>query len=368
MKKLLICLSLSALILSGCSFKLQTSEDVIKVNGQAITKSEFDKAFVNSIDNSFMKNFGGAKNLDLDTNSPAIAMFKEKVAKELIIKTLLDQEMEKRNINVTDEDFKNELKLIIDKVGSKEELNKILKDKHVSNKKFKEDLTTQIKIKKLVDSVEKVNISDKETKKYYDTHKNEFVRPEQVRASHILISANVLEKIQDIKSKNKDISTEDLNKKVDEYMLEQEKKAKKVLEEVKANPDKFDTLARKYSDDKGSAEQGGELGFFSKDVMVPEFSKVAFAMRPNTISETVVKTPYGYHIIKVTDRTEAGIMPYEKVKDELKYYLETKKHVDVLKKITEAALDSAKIEYLNDKYNPEKGFAAVIDDNTGNNK
>ena len=69
-------------------------------------------------------------------------------------------------------------------------------------------------------------------------------------------------------------------------------------------------------------------------------------MKPNTISETLVKTPYGYHIIKVTDRTEAGTQPFVKVKDEIKFYLETQKQIEVLKNLTTGLMKSAKVEYL----------------------
>ena len=86
--------------------------------------------------------------------------------------------------------------------------------------------------------------------------------------------------------------------------------------------------------------------------MVKEFADTAFSMKPNTISDKAVKTQYGYHIIMVTDRMEAGTTPYEKVKEDIKYYLETQKQVEVLKKFTTGELKNAKIEYLNESYNP----------------
>lgn len=353
MKKLITLAAMSAILLSGCSF-MHKSEGIIKVNDRVITQADFDKAFDKSIDKSVFKAFGGSKNFVKSDDNPVYSIFKEQVVNELIIKTLLDEEIAKRNIKVTDEDFQNELKNVIDKVGSKEELNRILKQRNVSNAKFKEDLETQIKIRKLVNSIEKINITDKDTKKYYDTHKSEFTHGEQVRASHILVSANMLELIQQIKAKNPDINPTDLNAKVEEKIAEQKAKAEAILAEVKSNPDNFEKIAQKKSDDKASAEKGGELGFFSREAMVKEFSDAAFSMKPDTISETIVKTPYGYHIIKVTDRIEAGTVPYQKVKDELKFYLETQEQVKTLKKFTESAMKSAKIEYLNEEYNPQR--------------
>lgn len=66
--------------------------------------------------------------------------------------------------------------------------------------------------------------------------------------------------------------------------------------------------------------------------MVPEFANAAFSMKPNTVSETLVQSPYGFHIIKVTDRMEAGSTPFAKVKDEIKFYLETQKQIGSFEK------------------------------------
>lgn len=355
MKKLLTCLALSTVLFSGCTL-MHKSEGIVKVNNTIITQAEFDKAFDKSVDQSFLKAFGGAKNFQKSDDNPMFSIFKDKIVNELIVKSLLDQEIAKRGITATQDDVQNELKTIIDKVGSKEELNKLLKQRGVSNDQFMEDLKTQIKIKKLVNSIDKINITDGDAKKYYDTHKSEFTHGEQVRASHILISANTIELIQQLKAKNPDITPDELNKKVEEQTEQAKIKAESVLTQVKQNPDDFAKIAEKNSDDKTSAERGGELGFFTKEAMVPEFSKAAFSMKPNTVSETLIKSPYGYHIIKVTDRMEAGTTPFVKVKDEIKFYLETQKQIEVLKKLTDGLMKNANVEYLNESYNPKRAI------------
>ena len=333
---------------------MQKSEGIIKVNDTVITQSEFDKAFDEGIDKSFLKQFGGSKNFVKSDENPMFGIFKDKIVHELIIKSLLDEEIAKRGITATEEDVQNEIKTIIDKVGSKEELNRLLKQRGVSNSQFTDDLKTQIKIRKLVNSVEKIKVTDADAQKYYDTHKNEFVHGEQVRASHILVSANTLEIIQQIRAKNPNIDTTELNQKLDEQIASQKAKAEAILAEVKKSPESFAEIAQKKSDDKASGERGGELGFFTKEAMVPEFANAAFSMKPNTVSETLVQSPYGFHIIKVTDRMEAGSTPFAKVKDEIKFYLETQKQIEVLKKLTEGLMKNAKIEYLNESYNPKK--------------
>ena len=101
--------------------------------------------------------------------------------------------------------------------------------------------------------------------------------------------------------------------------------------------------------------------------MVPEFSNVAFKAKPDTISD-VVKTQFGYHIIYVTDRRAAGVTPFEKAKSGIKDYLRTEKQIKALDDLTASAKKKAKIEYMNDRYNPEniqKKLSKQVDDVTG---
>ena len=357
MKKILMCTALSLMLLTGCALN---KTGIIKVNDTIITKAEFDKAIDKELNNSVFKAFGGADNFIKTDDNYMYLVYKEKVVKELIVKALLDNEIEKRGIKVTEDDIKAETKSIIDKVGSKEELNKLLKARGIPNSEFTEDLKTQIRIKKLIDSISKINISDDEAKKYYNANLNKFKHSEQVRASHILISSDLLQLIRQVKAKNKKLTAIEINEKVEKIQAEQKAKAEAVFKEVKANPDDFEKIASQKSDDKVSAVRGGELGFFSKEDMVPEFSKAAFAMKPNTISEELVRTNYGYHIIKVTDRIEAGTTPFVKVKDEIKFYLETQEQINILKKLTDGLMKTAKIEYVDSSYDVDtllKNFA-----------
>lgn len=352
MKKILTIAALATILVSGCSMNLNSGKGIISVNGHNITQAEFDKAVDNEINGSMFKAFGGANNFIKSDDNIMYLIFKEKVSRELIVKALLDEEIQKRGIKVTDEDIKNETKSIIDKVGSKEELNKLLKKRGITNDQFNADLKTQIKMKKLIDSLEKVSISDAETLKYYKSHPEMFKREEQVRASHILVDCNALTMITEIKKKNKKISPEDLNKKVEEMQAAKKEKAEAILKQVLENPESFEKIAQKESDDKNSAEYGGELGYFPRKVMAPEFSDAAFSTKPNTIHDKLVKTMYGYHIIKVTDRVEPGILPYEKAKEDIKFYMETEAQMTVLKKFTDGLMKSAKIEYLDKSFDP----------------
>lgn len=348
-KKLLATVALSAMLLTGCTFGAKDA--IIKVNGQSITQAQYDEAFNKEASNSMFAQMG--VDVKKDKDGFVYLMLKDKVVNELIVKSLLDQEMAKRNIKVTKEDTETELKTIIDKIGSKEKFNEILKQNKISPAQFKKDLYEEVKMKKLVKAISDVKVSDADAKAFYKENIAKFKYPDKVRASHILISANpeeITEKLMS-DSANKNLSKSEIQAKVDKELAKQLEKAKKILAEVKKDPASFAAVAQSDSDDTQSAKQGGDLGFFGKQEMVEPFAKVAFSQKPNTISD-VVQTPYGYHIILVTDRMKAGQEPFEKVKGEIKTYLENQGQVKVLENLITSLKKQAKIEYLNTEYNP----------------
>jgi peptidyl-prolyl cis-trans isomerase D len=137
--------------------------------------------------------------------------------------------------------------------------------------------------------------SDSDIKRYYEENTTRFTREKQVRAQHVL-----------------------LRLKPDASEAEVEKvrtQAQKILDEAKKGKE-FAELAKKYSQDEATAKKGGELGFFAMKQMDPAFSAAAFALKPGEISD-IVRTPYGFHIIKSEEVTEARTAPIEEVKGEI---------------------------------------------------
>ena len=348
-KKLLAAVALSAVLFAGCGLK---QEAVIKVNDQIITKAQFDKTFDEQVKNSPFARMG--INIKDDENGFMYLMVKERVTNELIIRALLDGEMAKRNIEVSKDDVNEAVKEIIEKVGSKEQLNAILKQNGISNAQFRKDLAEEVKMKKLAKDLGSSEVSEKEVKDYYNKNIAKFKYPEKVRASHILVSANPkeIEEVIVSDSKNKDLTPEQVKAKVDEELKAKKVKADELYNKAKADINSFAALAKDNSDDAASAVKGGDLGFFAAAEMVPEFSTAAFKLRPNTISP-VVKSQYGYHIILVTDRMAAGQQPYEKVKEDIKNYLSNQKQLKLLDNLVESLKKNAKIEYLTNDYNPQ---------------
>lgn len=355
-KKLLATMAVSAMLLTGCTFGHK--DVIIKVDNQEITQAQFDKVFDKATSNSMFAQMG--MDVKKDKNGFLYLMLKDKVVNELIVKSLIEEEMQKRNIKVTKEDTDKEVKSIMDKVGSKEKFNELLKQNGMTADQFKDELVDMVKMKKLVSMISKINITDADAKKFYNENLQKFKFPDKVRASHILISANP----EEIKNKiatdpaNKGLSKQAIEAKVTEQIAAQHAKAEKILALVKKDPSSFAKVAKENSDDKASAEKGGDLGFFAQTEMVPAFSKVAFTQKPNTISG-LVQTPYGYHIILVKDRTKAGQEPFAKVKDQVKMYLENQAQMKVMENLIESLKKQAKIEYVNPEYDPAKIQSAI---------
>ena len=350
-KNLLATVALSAILFTGCGIK--SAQTIIKVNDKNITQAQFDEKFNQSAQGGMFSQLG--INVKDGKNSFLYYLIKDKVVNELITKSLLDQEIEKRGIKITNDDVNQAIKEIVDKVGSKEQLEQILKQNGVSPAQFKKDLKEEVKMKKLAESLGNTSVSDADAKKFYNENQDKFKYPDKVRAAHILIAINPAEIEEIVKSDkaNKDLTEEQIKAKVDEEIAAKEAKAREVLAQVKKDPSQFAKIAKENSDDTTTAVQGGELGFFAAKEMVPEFSKAAFAMKPNTVSD-LVKTQFGYHIIMVTDRMAAGQQPFEKVKNEIKGFLQNQKQLESIDNLVESLKKSAKIEYVNPEFNPEE--------------
>ncbi len=122
-------------------------------------------------------------------------------------------------------------------------------------------------------------------------------------------------------------------------LVENEDEAKAILEQIKGGAD-FATLAKEKSKDPGAAD-GGDLGYFTKDQMVPQFADVAFKMYPGQLSNPV-KTQFGWHVIKVEDKRTKQPPEFEKVKDQIETFLARKAQTEYVAKLRQ----SAKIERL----------------------
>jgi foldase protein PrsA len=203
----------------------------------------------------------------------------------LIDNKIVEVASEKENITISDEEKDAEMQEYIEAVGGEDVFTSTLEMYGLTEEDIETDIVNYLKIVKLLQP--KIEITDEEIKTYFEENKESFNTPEQVEASHILV--------------------------------EDEATATKVKEKIDAGQD-FAQLAKEYSTDASNAENGGELGYFSKGTMVEEFEKAAFSMNKGDISDPI-KTEYGYHIIHITDKKEAQEAVFEDHKEEIKKIL-----------------------------------------------
>jgi len=142
----------------------------------------------------------------------------------------------------------------------------------------------------------KIMITPQEIESYYNQNVQQFQQPEQVRASHILL-----------KTEGKDEAAV-------------RKQAEDILKQAKAPGADFAALAKKYSEDDGSKVNGGDLDYFGKGRMVPEFEQAAFALQPGQISD-LVKSQFGFHIIKVVDKKPASTRTLDEMRTQIQEQL-----------------------------------------------
>ena len=331
--------------LTGCNIDKSA---IIKVNGEPITKSSYEEIYDREISSPQYKQFAGFLK---DEDSIMSLMLKDRIVNELILKEIINQEVEKRKIEVTEDEIQARKNEIAEKIGSEEKVEELLKRNNISEKQFDKDIENEIKIDKLIEATQSTKVSEKEVKDFYNKNIASFNYPERVRASHILIQVNPAQIKQEIIAQDKKgvLTSDEIDKKTKEAVDNKMNFTKEVLNKVKANPENFAALAKQYSDDKVSALKGGDLGFFTRKDMVKPFADAAFNLKPGTVSDIVV-TDYGNHIIIVTDKAAAGIQPFEKMKNEIQAYLEQKKKIDVLTSLLDGLKASAKVEFVDENY------------------
>ncbi|KQW36600.1 SurA N-terminal domain-containing protein [Rhizobacter sp. Root404] len=185
-----------------------------------------------------------------------------------------------------------------------------------------------------LDSLKKgVTVSDKELREYYAANERRFTTPEERRASHILVKVDAGASAAD-RAKAK-------------------AKAEGLLAEVRKNPASFADLARKNSDDPGSAEKGGDLDFFARDGLAAKpLEDAAFKLKPDEIGD-LVESEFGYHVVKLTAVRGGDKKPFDAVKAELENEVRTQ--------LAQKRFSEAAVEFTNTVYEQPDSLKPVID-------
>jgi peptidyl-prolyl cis-trans isomerase C len=284
---------------------------VARVNGLDVPKSDFDRL---------------VKQMEMQAGQPVPPNRRDEVYRavleQLVTYTALVHETKARKIDVTPAEAKQvsdaKIAELRQQIPDPKAFNKALADRNMTLERLRADIRNDIAINKMMQA-EVANapaVSDADVREFYDKNPNEF---SGLRASHILIRPTGFD--EDSKKKAK-------------------AQAEDILKQAKAGGD-FAELARKHSAD-GSAQQGGDLGFFTKGSMVPAFADAAFALKPGEISN-VVETQFGFHIIKAVERKD---VPMEEATTRIREFLTAKRRDERQQAFVSEVKNRSRIEVL----------------------
>ncbi|NLN48077.1 MAG: foldase [Clostridiales bacterium] len=259
-KTIVIAVALVLIVLAGALYynskATKGNEIVARIDNETITKNDLYEAMV------------------AENGKPVLDM--------LIANKIIDLELKKENISISQEDIDKEMDAIAEHYGGLSNFEQMLTIYGQSLDTVKQNIEKNLQIKKLLEP--QITITDEELLTYFEENKESFNVEEQVNASHILVDS--------------------------------EDKAKEVESKIAAGDD-FAELAKEYSTDSSNKDNGGNLGFFGRGEMVPEFEDVAFSLEIGNISDPV-KSDFGYHIIKVEEKKEAKEAIFEENKEQVK--------------------------------------------------
>jgi peptidyl-prolyl cis-trans isomerase C len=269
----------------------QLPEVLARVNGEAISKSDFEDAI---------------RTAEQQAGTPVPPDQRDRVYRQILDQMigykLLTQESKARKVNIPDADVEARIISLKQQFPTEDAFKQALAQRHMTVEQIKADARQNLAISKLVDDeiAPKVAVKAEDVQSFYQQNPQNFKESEKVHASHILISA----------PKTADAATRDKAR----------AKAEAILKDVQSGKD-FATLAKQNSEDPGSAANGGDLGFFQQGQMVPQFNEVAFSLKPGAVSK-VVETDFGYHIIKVIEKQPGRTVPLDEATPRIEQYLE----------------------------------------------
>lgn len=299
-------------VISQKGFEKKKEGIIAKVNGVPIdAKILFDEL------DSYTR--GGKRQV----SDSMLERFKSHILNRVIEEELLKQEVKKQGVVVTEEEIKSSFEDYKQRFKSDAHFEEYLKHSKTTIEKIKEKLQDKLSLEKYLEGKHLLDVGEDEVKKFYeDTKEENWTTKEMVHAQHILIRLP------------------------EKPTKEDEEKAQKKINEIKKllRKEDFSLLAKKYSEDPGSKDQGGDLGSFPRGMMVKEFEDTAFSLNEGEFTKEPVKTRFGYHFIKVIEKKPKTIRPFEEVKETIKKSLKAKKFYKARSELVERLKESALIE------------------------
>jgi peptidyl-prolyl cis-trans isomerase C len=293
-----------------------TNDVVARVGSEPITRKELDFA-VHSAQMQMARRRSSVP-------PSMMAQFQYDVLEEVISRQLVLQEGVAHPPADLDDKVKKQVAEVETRLGGEESMVKALQESGVTKDEYVGRIRDELIIQNTLDQLieQSVKVTPEEVKEFYDKNPDKFVMPETVRASHILV--RVPPNASDEVKSNKLVQIE-------------------AARSLVKGGDKFADIAKKVSEDPGSAAQGGDLGYFRHGQMVPEFDEAAFSLKTNEVSE-IITTQFGYHVIMVTDHKPAGQRSFDDVKDDIEKYLKATKGREVVQQHIKELRDKTQVE------------------------
>lgn len=254
-----------------------------------------------------------------------VEMFKGQTIDFVIDKHLVDSVLDAEDIEVTDEEIEEAFEEFKARFGGADVLAQQLEQMGVTEEEVRENMHQDVQLEKYLGQRYDLEVDEEDVRQMFEMQREHLGTQDEVHARHILIEVG-----QDAD---------------DSEAEEAQERAQGIYEEAEGGAD-FEELAREHSEGP-TAERGGDLGFFPRHQMVPEFSEVAFEMEPGDISEPV-RSQFGYHIIQVVDSREGEEANFENVQDDLELQIRHQKRQEVFQEFLEELKADVEIERLTD--------------------
>lgn len=284
---------------------------VARVNGQDVPKADFDRL---------------VRQMEMQAGQPVPKERRDEIYRavldRLVTYTVLVQEAKARGVTVSAEEAKQvsdaKIAELRQQIPDAKAFDKALAERDMTLDRLRADIRNDLAVNKMMKAAvaSPAAVTDADIDEFYKKNPDQFTG---LRASHILIRPDGSDEASKSKARAQ---------------------AEDVLKQAKGGAD-FAELARKHSSD-GSAQQGGDLGFFTKSSMVPAFSNAAFALKPGELSD-VVETQFGFHIIKASERKD---VPLTEATDRIRAFLTEKRRDERQQAFVAEVKGKSKIEVL----------------------
>lgn len=287
-------------------------EVIADCNGDKIVKAEFEAA-VRTIE----QRAGGA--VPPEKRDEIL----RGVLDDLVAYRLLKQEVQQRQLAVSDAEVDARIAAFKQQAGSEANFRAALQAQQITEAKLRDDARLDLMVARLLDQEvnQKILVKPSDISAFYEKNPDRFQQPESMRAAHILV---VVPPGADDKTR-----------------ATLRARAETALKAAKAGQD-FARLARQYSQD-ASAERGGDLGFFPRGQMVGPFEDAAFALAPGQVSD-LVETQFGFHIIKATEKRPPRVVPFVEAAAQIQEFLEQQQRQEMSKALVDQLKAKGKVE------------------------